>query len=666
MGEPTPLYDVIYSYMNSMEQNASAAHTSQFDTSSSATAQDANNMNPHMESTDTQKMQAENDPVVSDPSSVPASPQVSVNWNSGSKAKIRTTLGGRRLTAPHKPKSSSLLAVPALSQLLPHVTTDSLSSQAETKTSSYDQIMQNTDRFATAQKSSSTSAKGNHEIDVVSDDQISLVVDQDFSGLESGEVSEDNRNGDVSDSRKGDSAGNAIDLGSSEDEKDRRSPSSKRLVDQNDISDGEIVDDSQDADVEIYDPGVDVEEEEEENYDAMMDYASSSQQHRPKAAEAATQPSASLGISSSTHTSVNGNEVSGPKVLMDLLPESIEEQLRYFHIGRTPQEIPRTEPVRCLICSKSGHIDEFCPLQTCPICQTIGDHLSNSCPKNEKCTRCSSRGHTVSSCHFKLKPLPSSKTCPLCHRQGHDDDECEMFWRSSGKIFDTPLLRSQQVWCFECAAPGHLGNDCPQRPRGKRFGSSMWTERGNFSECTILPNLPPKAAPKPAQAPVRQTHKHPPRSTGNQRNSNRHPIEYVESSGDERSFIRPPIAPATRNEMRLGNISTIPNHNTYRPNYSDNSPNSATRYNAPTLPSPNRRIDTGYPRGGPGGQRYHDEYRGDYRDNYGVAYASERYDAYSGGGRRRSRSPRGGGRGGPDVYRPMPSAGDRAWRNSRS
>ena len=187
----------------------------------------------------------------------------------------------------------------------------------------------------------------------------------------------------------------------------------------------------------------------------------------------------------------------GPKTLKDLSPSQLRIQVRYFYVGRDLNTVPESDPVRCTICAKSGHVKKYCPSATCFLCGEFGDHFAHSCPQNPRCSRCRGR-HDVSTCNLKLKPDNLRLTCDLCHEDGHEEGDCELRWRSSGPLWKTPLPPlSVPRYCYECGRPGHLGNDCPQRRPGKPMGSSMWSESGLPNPVQSIKNIVPGQLPPP-------------------------------------------------------------------------------------------------------------------------------------------------------------------------
>ncbi|KAL8802028.1 MAG: hypothetical protein Q9223_004188 [Gallowayella weberi] len=154
-----------------------------------------------------------------------------------------------------------------------------------------------------------------------------------------------------------------------------------------------------------------------------------------------------------------------PQILADLDAREIELQLRYFYVAKALGEVDLDEPVRCLTCAGKGHMAGECNQMNCARCGEQRAHTTRNCP----------------SMPVPLKIKRSQSTiCELCQRNGHASDECELFWRTSGRPWDSDLNdRIIRFECYECGKSGHLGNGCPTRRPGKPPGSSSWTYHGH-------------------------------------------------------------------------------------------------------------------------------------------------------------------------------------------
>lgn len=165
------------------------------------------------------------------------------------------------------------------------------------------------------------------------------------------------------------------------------------------------------------------------------------------------------------------------RILAELSPEDLNAQLRYFHITKDRGGVDQNTPVRCLVCSKQGHMAGACELLTCAGCGAHNQHTTQSCPNSARCKKCREQGHDQSHCPYKLKKLAYHEIiCDLCNRNGHTEENCELNWRTSGRPWESDLTRGNvRLSCYECGGSGHLGNDCPTRRPGKSMGTSSWS-----------------------------------------------------------------------------------------------------------------------------------------------------------------------------------------------
>ncbi|KAG8529500.1 uncharacterized protein KY384_006137 [Bacidia gigantensis] len=168
----------------------------------------------------------------------------------------------------------------------------------------------------------------------------------------------------------------------------------------------------------------------------------------------------------------------GVRILADLTPEDLNAQLRYFHLFKQANEVPGDALVRCLTCREAGHMAPDCVDLTCTHCGAFNVHASSKCNLVKKCTKCKEQGHVVAECPHKLKRVMTHElSCNLCKRNGHDEEDCELIWRTTGLpvSFDMPKADLNHLSCHECGKSGHLGNDCPSRRPGKAFGTTTWS-----------------------------------------------------------------------------------------------------------------------------------------------------------------------------------------------
>ena len=93
-------------------------------------------------------------------------------------------------------------------------------------------------------------------------------------------------------------------------------------------------------------------------------------------------------------------------ILADLSPHDLNAQLRYFHTTKVREEVDGKTPVRCLVCTKEGHMARSCESLTCSSCGAFNQHTTQACPNHAKCQKCREQGHDEGHCPYKLKRLP--------------------------------------------------------------------------------------------------------------------------------------------------------------------------------------------------------------------------------------------------------------------
>lgn len=335
------------------------------------------------------------------------------------------------------------------------------------------------------------------------------------------------------------------------------------------------------------------------------------------------------------------------RTLAELSDEDLNAQLRYFHVTRTINEVDQSTPVRCLVCASEGHMADICEQLTCNVCGVFNHHITQKCPSTAKCSKCREMGHDKENCPYKLKHMAQNEiVCDLCQRNGHIEENCELQWRTSGRPWQSSATgRNVRLSCYECGQAGHLGNDCPTRRPGKSLGTSTWGSGNRQISIKSKGELSIKGTAK-------------------------QPIDIDDGEEDgTRSFVRPKVPEPVRRGKIL--IKTGP-----KATYNDMGPNSG--WNPINAPYNNGRANE------PSYRQYQNDDRGKWQPNDEPQYDSYRQS------KRRSRSPQYRDRGGynpsdryqppaprvtyqerrpppptADVYRPMPSSAQNAWRRHR-
>ena len=324
-----------------------------------------------------------------------------------------------------------------------------------------------------------------------------------------------------------------------------------------------------------------------------------------------------------------------PSTLAELHQEDLREQIKYFYITRDVQSIDfAATPVRCLVCTHVGHMATKCPKLTCTDCGKFNDHFPPFCPAIKKCPRCRKPGHNEAQCKSKLKISNSEIMCELCTRSGHVEEDCELMWRTSGLpgYISSANSRLKYVFCYECGKRSHLGNDCPSRRPRKPMGTSTWTRRQASSP------------PSGNQLSIRSKGEITIKGRAAQQ---RQPIPIDPTSEDERSnFVRSKVpAPTKTGRIRIEASLEKKEASTWTPPSSRQVHNPGYSNSLPTDRRPNvpRHAGNGYDNRA---YAHHPPLPQEPLPSRGIGYSTQQSD-----------------RG--ESYRPMPSAGQNAWRKRR-
>ncbi|KAL4932764.1 zinc knuckle domain protein [Aspergillus undulatus] len=343
-----------------------------------------------------------------------------------------------------------------------------------------------------------------------------------------------------------------------------------------------------------------------------------------------------------------------PSVLADLDREDLELQAKIVFYNRDINDLDLQQPIMCTECLREGHHTEVCPMKECVHCGAWNQHQSTLCPKWRRCQRCRERGHDAKQCPSALKSSASEVPCDLCGSSSHLELDCDFLWKLPRQ--DTtamPVLVS--ISCAHCTSNRHLIGDCPSLTRA--FLSSSFTVRG--IDPNVITNINSVVgARRGGPAP-------PPPPPGGLKIRGRAENHYHRFSSPESDDMMPmprggngKRAPPGGNRkgnrgninIRIGgNKNNGPPPQTSVRDYRDREDPYARNYNSRQRSmSPVR--DRGRPGRGRGGS------------------SGPRGGRGGGGGRGNGRAKRGGGGGGGgggDAYRPMPSAGKKAWDKYR-
>ena len=358
------------------------------------------------------------------------------------------------------------------------------------------------------------------------------------------------------------------------------------------------------------------------------------------------------------------------RILTDLNSHDLNAQLRYFHITKAREEVDGKTPVRCLVCAQEGHMAGLCEFITCSSCGIFNQHTTQACPNNAKCGKCREHGHDDGHCPYKLKRMSRHEiVCDLCQRNGHIEEDCELIWRTSGRPWESDLAHANvRLFCYECGHSGHLGNDCPSRKPNKSMGTSTWHS-----------TMGPESTKSTREIKIRG------------KATQQDPINLDDSDDDPANFYRPKISvpePVRRGQIRIvtGRIKSpvYESVGNDRQAYADRRHSLLTPVNQSYRNEEARQPYQQYRDGGKGSWRVVDG------PHYAPGHNDDRYNKYK-PSERRSRSPpyrdRGGYAGGSswppprsapraeyqhkrppvdaNVYRPMPSAAEKAWTRRR-
>ncbi|KAL4887033.1 hypothetical protein BJY04DRAFT_45820 [Aspergillus karnatakaensis] len=357
-----------------------------------------------------------------------------------------------------------------------------------------------------------------------------------------------------------------------------------------------------------------------------------------------------------------------PLTLADLDQDDMDLQAKMVFYDRDVNDINLQMPITCLECLREGHLADVCPLKECAHCGAWNRHQSSLCPQWRRCQRCRERGHDQKQCPSALKNTATEIPCDLCGSTTHIETECDYLWRFPRQdTTASPAIVS--ISCCHCTSNSHLVGDCPNLNR--HFPFSSFTTRG--IDPGVITNL---------NSVLNASHGRAPPPTGGQRGLKiRGRADQARSPSPESDDM---MLMSRSDDRRGGPING--NRNANRGNINIRIGGMAGKNNrGPNGPPPppsrdyrdredsytrsydprQRSMSPGRDRGRPG------RGRGGWQQQPPPPRSPPRHGRPSGpprGGRGggNGRGGRGGKRGGGgDAYRPMPSAGKKAWDRYR-
>lgn len=124
----------------------------------------------------------------------------------------------------------------------------------------------------------------------------------------------------------------------------------------------------------------------------------------------------------------------------------------------------------CHNCKGVGHRARNCPHRLCRTCGAVDDHNTERCPMTQRCYNCSRLGHPAAKCPDRQRMR--GEHCRSCGSKAHAAASCPQIWRLYWPrpqfSLASPWEDDVAIFCYNCAARGHYGDDCP-RPHRTRF-----------------------------------------------------------------------------------------------------------------------------------------------------------------------------------------------------
>ncbi len=108
----------------------------------------------------------------------------------------------------------------------------------------------------------------------------------------------------------------------------------------------------------------------------------------------------------------------------------------------------------------------------CRYCGSTGQHTASACPMTQRCRTCRHPSHT-GACPLQVAVI----NCHICRLGNHDESRCRALWRSfDPEAVELRKVKQLPVSCFNCGSNLHFGFDCqlrrptgPQQIQGETF-----------------------------------------------------------------------------------------------------------------------------------------------------------------------------------------------------
>ena len=300
------------------------------------------------------------------------------------------------------------------------------------------------------------------------------------------EISDDSDDSDVMDDSEG-----GIMLNIDEEEESANGRASEE-VEYVVISDDEEEDEEEEEEEEEDDDDMEVDDDYNDNDENGQDHAEA---YNAEAYNASQNHYSHDTIPQNNHRPASGNTISHAagsmfqidvrprsRILADLKPNELEEQIKYALFQLRRDQIDLSRPAVCLNCLQEGHSEDYCPGLLCTICGGQTLHPRGFCPNRTRCPSCGARGHGREKCRENGKNGSKSRQnndadpCAFCQACDHSESSCIQ------RFFPARIRSSKQLslWisCAQCGSKEHLAGDCSASPKSKAAPTFAQSLRG--------------------------------------------------------------------------------------------------------------------------------------------------------------------------------------------